>query len=74
MQELLNQALEQLFASGCGRMLIGHRQTAPYLEENGVWLLTNWFPRCMRQTHYGYEAVMASYDLFVRLAVSTFGQ
>ena len=73
-RELLNQALKQLIASGCDRMLIDHRQTAPYLEEDCVWLLTDWFPRCMDQTQYGHGAILASYDLFVRLAVSTFGR
>lgn len=73
-RNLLNQALELLAVSCCGRMLIDHRQTAPYLEADCVWLLTDWFPQCRRRTQYSYGAILAPRNLFVRLAVSSFGQ
>jgi hypothetical protein len=73
-RELLNQALQLLNTSRCGRMLIDHQQAAPYSEEDCNWLVRDWFPRCMRQTNYGFGAVLASYDLFVQLALSSFGQ
>jgi hypothetical protein len=73
-RELLNQALQLLETSHCGRMLIDHRQAEPYSEEDCNWLVRDWFPRCMHHTNYGYGAVLASYDLFVQLAVSSFGQ
>ncbi|GAB2773791.1 hypothetical protein HNQ93_000962 [Hymenobacter luteus] len=63
---LLECALQALRETGLERALIDQRARLIHREEDAVWMLLDYFPRLMAQTHYRYGAYLESAEFFTR--------
>ncbi|WP_139925276.1 hypothetical protein [Hymenobacter sp. DG01] len=63
---LLEAALQALRDTGLERVLVDQRARLIHREEDTIWMLLDFFPRLMDQTHYRYGAYLESAEFFTR--------
>ncbi|GAC1595929.1 MAG: hypothetical protein NVS3B25_19920 [Hymenobacter sp.] len=69
---LLTHAGQALVRRGWDKMLVDQREMAPLSPAEQAWMTAEWLPRAVRENGYRSGAVLASHDVFARLAMNEY--